>query len=149
MEDHPSQAMTSLSTVQLDQDTPPVGLMVQVSQQIQCLLLVPGSDPKMAQDALGKAIQYTSIELVGYADTASFSATTNGTVQTTGPGKVLGLSPTYKTKFSSELRLLLGSVDGVLVARHRYERFSRQWRSQLCLAPASAGSCLRNSGSCS
>ena len=39
---------------------------------------------------------YTAEEAVGYADVSGFSAETGGTVQTTGTGKVLGISPQYR-----------------------------------------------------
>jgi len=67
--------------------------------------------------AIGKATAYTALEEVGYADSAGLTANTSGTVQTTGPGKVLGISSQYRLQFPSEIRLLIGSLDGVLVAQ--------------------------------
>lgn len=54
---------------------------------------------------------------VGFADSPGFVATTQGTTQTTGAGKVLGIPSNYAATFPKELRLLLGSRNGVLVAQ--------------------------------
>ena len=88
---------------------------VPVDWQVQ---LVPGTDINAVQAAIGKSTSYNALEEVGYADVAGFTANTNGTVQTTGAGKVLGLSPQYHQSFSSQIRLLIGSLDnGLLVAQ--------------------------------
>lgn len=88
---------------------------VPVDWQVQ---LSPGTDVNAVKAAIGKSTSYTALEEVGYADTAGFTANTNGTVQTTGAGKVLGISPQYHQLFPSEIRLLIGSFDsGVLVAQ--------------------------------
>src|SRR3984893_617182 len=79
--------------------------------------LSPGTDAKAGAGAIGKSTSYTALEQVGYANSAGFIANSGGTTQTTGPGKVLGLSPQYRQHFPSELRLLIGSLDGVLVAQ--------------------------------
>lgn len=54
---------------------------------------------------------------VGFADAQGFQATTQGTTQTTGAGKVLGLPPTYAATFPGAIRLLTGSLNGPLVAQ--------------------------------
>jgi putative ABC transport system permease protein len=87
---------------------------VPVDWQVQ---LVPGADPNGIIAALGRSTAYTAVGLVGYADAAGFSARTGGTVQTTGPGKVLGLGPQYRRQFPAEIRPLIGAPDGVLVAQ--------------------------------
>ncbi|MEO7908336.1 MAG: ABC transporter permease, partial [Roseiflexaceae bacterium] len=81
------------------------------------LLLAPSTDAQAVIPAVRAATPITALEPVGYADVAGFSASTGGTVQTTGAGKVLGLSPQYRQQFPAELRLLIGSLDGVLVAQ--------------------------------
>ena len=63
---------------------------VAVDWQVQ---LAPGSDPQAAIAELGRIPGYTDLAQVGYADTPGFEATTGSTVQTTGPGKVLGARP--------------------------------------------------------
>jgi putative ABC transport system permease protein len=84
---------------------------VPVDWQVQ---LAPGTDP---QTVLALLDDTHLVESVGYANTDGFSASTRGTVQTTGPGKVLGISATYHQNFPAELRPLLGTRDGVLVAQ--------------------------------
>ncbi len=79
--------------------------------------LSPGTDAHAVADAIGKSTSYTALEQVGYADTAGFVANAGGTTQTTGPGKAIGISPQYRQHFPTELRLLIGSLDGVLVAQ--------------------------------
>lgn len=87
---------------------------VPVDWQVQ---LSPGTDSNAVTSAIGKSTAYTVLEEVGYASFAGLTASTNGTVQTTGAGKVLGLSTQYQQHFPTELRLLIGSLDGVLVAQ--------------------------------
>src|SRR4051794_22960716 len=54
---------------------------------------------------------------VSFAGTTGFSATSGGSTQTTGPGKVLGLPPGYSKAFPGEIRMLSGSADGALLAQ--------------------------------
>ena len=56
-------------------------------------------------------------ESVAFGTTTGLSATTGGSTQTTGPGVVVGISPTYTTSFPTEVRPLVGSPSGVLVAQ--------------------------------
>ena len=81
------------------------------------ILLAPGADLASVTQALRTATPTTALEPVGYADVAGLSASTGGTVQTTGAGKVLGIGPTYRQQFPAELRGLIGTLDGVLVAQ--------------------------------
>jgi putative ABC transport system permease protein len=87
---------------------------VPVDWQIQ---LVGGADTKLVIDALGQATAYQKIQPVGYADATGFNAHTGGTVQTTGPGKVLGIDRSYRTEFPGQIRSLIGAVEGVLLAQ--------------------------------
>ncbi|HKV45059.1 MAG TPA: ABC transporter permease, partial [bacterium] len=87
---------------------------VPVDWQVQ---LVPGVNPHAIIAAVGGSAVYSAVQPVGYADAAGFSAQTGGTVQTTGPGKVLGLGPQYRRQFPAELRPLIGAGEGVLVAQ--------------------------------
>ncbi|MDX6719503.1 MAG: putative transport system permease protein, partial [Solirubrobacteraceae bacterium] len=54
---------------------------------------------------------------VGLADTTGFSARTGASLQTTGPGVVVGLPPSYAGTFPGELRTLAGKPAGVLLAQ--------------------------------
>ncbi|HEX4202747.1 MAG TPA: FtsX-like permease family protein [Ktedonobacteraceae bacterium] len=87
---------------------------VPVDWQVQ---LSPGTDSNAIANAIGKSTAYTGLEQVGYGTTAGFVATTGGTTQTTGPGKVVGLGLHYREHFPTQIRLLIGSLDGVLVAQ--------------------------------
>jgi putative ABC transport system permease protein len=87
---------------------------VPVDWQIQ---LSPGADPNAVAHAIDTSTTHTALEQMGYADTAGFTANAGGTLQTTGPGKVLGLSSSYHQSFPAQLRLLIGSLNGVLVAQ--------------------------------
>ena len=87
---------------------------VPVDWQVQ---LSPGTNVQTVTDAMNKVASYTALEEVGYASTDGFTASTNGTVQTTGPGKVLGISTQYRQHFPTQIRPLIGSLDGVLVAQ--------------------------------
>jgi putative ABC transport system permease protein len=54
---------------------------------------------------------------VGFASTPGLQARAGGSVQRTGPGRVLGLPPGYAAAFPGELRTLAGRGDGVLLAQ--------------------------------
>ena len=54
---------------------------------------------------------------VGYAASDGFEAAAGGTVQVTGPGKVLGIDASYVTDFPGNIRPLLGKLEGVLIAQ--------------------------------
>jgi putative ABC transport system permease protein len=81
------------------------------------VLLAPGTNPVDSAAVVRQTVPVTALETVGYADVASFTATTGDTVQTTGSGKVLGISPEYRHVFPAEFRQLIGAADGVLVAQ--------------------------------
>jgi putative ABC transport system permease protein len=52
-----------------------------------------------------------------FASAPSLTATTHGSTQATGTARVLGLPPGYSSAFPGELRLLSGTLNGVLVAQ--------------------------------
>ena len=86
---------------------------VAVDWQVQ---LAPGGDPQAAAAELSHSPGYIQLAQLGYADSPGFEATTGDTVQTTGPGKVLGLDPGYRAAFPAEIRDL-GGQGGVLLAQ--------------------------------
>ena len=79
--------------------------------------VVPGADVNAVQQELQKTGHARTIEPVGYADVSGFNAVSGGTTQTTGEGKVLGITPTYWKNFPSQLRPMLGRTDGILIAQ--------------------------------
>lgn len=87
---------------------------VPVDWQVQ---LVPGTNAEAVIHELGVSAPYTTLEHVGYASVEGFSATSSGTTQTTGVGKVLGVTDTYRRGFPRQLRPLLGRASGVLIAQ--------------------------------
>ncbi len=87
---------------------------VPVDWQIQ---FSPGTNVQTAINTVGQSTKYSAAEEVGYASAGGLSASTGNTLQTTGASKVVGISPQYQQHFSSELRPLLGSLNGVLVAQ--------------------------------
>jgi putative ABC transport system permease protein len=54
---------------------------------------------------------------VGFATTGGLRASAGGSVQSTGPGRVLGIPDGYRSAFPGELRTLAGSDTGVLLAQ--------------------------------
>src|ERR1700680_1451530 len=56
-------------------------------------------------------------ESVLFTRTTGLSATTGGSTQATGAGVIVGISPTYATSFPAEIRPLVGSASGVLIAQ--------------------------------
>ena len=54
---------------------------------------------------------------IGYAASDGFEASADGTVQVTGPGKILGIEAGYAADFPGNIRPLLGNLEGVLVAQ--------------------------------
>lgn len=87
---------------------------VPVDWQLQ---LTPDTSPSTALTALRQATPVKTTASVGYAQSLGLEATTGGTVQTTGPGKVLGLPEGYLAKFPGQVRSLVGSLKGVLIAQ--------------------------------
>jgi putative ABC transport system permease protein len=81
------------------------------------ILLSHASDVPKAKEALGTTTSYSALSEVGYADSSAFSAIAGGTTQTTGAGKVLGVEADYFRLFPKQLRTLLGSSNGVLLAQ--------------------------------
>src|SRR5207248_3168557 len=79
--------------------------------------IVGGADTTAVLRALRATTKTRTVDPIGYADVAGFSATTGGTTQTTGEGKVLGIVPTYWKGFPAEVRSMLGSTAGVLIAQ--------------------------------
>jgi putative ABC transport system permease protein len=87
---------------------------VPVDWQVQ---LAPGADVSAVTAKVQETVKPEVLERVMYAEVDGFSAQTGGTVQTTGAGKVLGVSPGYFTEFPAELRRLVGATEGVLIAQ--------------------------------
>ncbi|HZT10063.1 MAG TPA: ABC transporter permease, partial [Actinomycetota bacterium] len=83
----------------------PVDWQVQVS---------PDTPVDKVATAVARSAGVTASAPVGYAHTSGLSSRSADTVQTTGPGVVLGLPPEYATTFPGEIRPLVGATAGVL-----------------------------------
>ncbi|MEU9443298.1 FtsX-like permease family protein [Streptomyces sp. NPDC048304] len=88
-----------------------------------------GADPNAALSLVRKTPGVRSAVPVGFAHTSGFTATAQGSTQTTGPGMLLGLPGNYRSLFPGAIRSLTGSPDGVLLAQ--------QTASNLHAAPGS------------
>jgi putative ABC transport system permease protein len=76
-----------------------------------------GADIASVKQAIGKATAYSAMQEVFYADVPGFELIAGGSAQTTGAGKVVGITPQYQTLFGAEIRPLIGSKHGVLLAQ--------------------------------
>ncbi len=79
--------------------------------------MVGTTDTSAAEAAAQNIIGFKSLAVVDYADVISLSSTKDGTTQTTGAAKALGLSVNFTNDFPGQLRLLSGSLSGVLLSQ--------------------------------
>ncbi|GAC1484040.1 MAG: hypothetical protein NVS1B5_03960 [Gemmatimonadaceae bacterium] len=79
--------------------------------------LAPSADTGSVRQQLRAAARVRTADPVGYADVSGFTSRNGGTTQTTGEGKVLGVTPSYWKDFPAELRPMLGLADGILIAQ--------------------------------
>jgi putative ABC transport system permease protein len=87
---------------------------VRVDWQVQ---LAYGADSAAAMDSVRRATPISVMLPVFYADVGGFSATTDGTTLTTGAGATVGLPAGYEAALPGQIRLLLGSLSGPLLAQ--------------------------------
>ncbi len=81
------------------------------------LQVVPGESLADISLAVAKAARVSRQQTVGFASVEGLQAQSSGTVQTTGAGIVLGLGGDYARDFPGQLRLLVGTGEGVLIAQ--------------------------------
>ncbi|MEA2221264.1 MAG: putative transport system permease protein, partial [Solirubrobacteraceae bacterium] len=87
---------------------------VAVDWQVQA---AKGADAAKLLDQVGHFGGVTAAMPVAIADTTGLRATTAGSTQQTGPGKVVALPPGYAATFPGALRTLSGASSGVLLAQ--------------------------------
>lgn len=87
---------------------------VPVDWQIQ---MSPGADQKQSEQTIKHTPGIIAAQPVGFADVTYLRAATGGTIQTTGPGKALGIPDKYTSTFPDEVRFLIGAHSGVLLAQ--------------------------------
>jgi len=100
------------------------------------VLLNPGTNPIAATSAIQAAANAQAIAIVGYADVDAFELTTQGTVQTTGAGKAVGLPQDYFANRSGDLRILAGDLSGAVLLPANRRQPSRPGRRSRDLATA-------------
>jgi putative ABC transport system permease protein len=74
--------------------------------------LVPGGDAAAAEQTILDAVPTRAIAQVGYGDVAAFELLADGTTQTTGAGKAVGLAADYFKDRGNDIRLLAGDMSG-------------------------------------
>ena len=79
--------------------------------------MVGTTETGLAEDAVKSIQGFKALAIVDYADVISLSSTKDGTNQTTGAAKTLGLSSNFAQDFPGQLRLLSGSLSGVLLSQ--------------------------------
>jgi putative ABC transport system permease protein len=87
---------------------------VSVDWQVQA---AKGADPATLLEQVRAFGGVTAALPVGIADTTGLQATTAGSTQQTGPGKVVGLPAGYAATYPGALRTLSGSGTGALLAQ--------------------------------
>ena len=87
---------------------------VAVDWQVQ---VAAGADPSAVDAIVGDDPATVETAVVDFAATTGLSATTGGTTQTTGPGRVVGIPADYASRFPGEIRALTGDGTGVLLAQ--------------------------------
>ena len=100
--------------------------------------LAAGADAPDLMGKLAAAAPVRAARIVGYADAASLSATSGGTIQTTGAGQILGLPADYAATFPGQMRSLLGSAKGVLLAQQTAANLHVTVGEAITLTPAGA-----------
>ena len=85
---------------------------VDVDWQVQ---LNPAASESDVRAAVAHATRVDALEAVWFAGVAGLESTEGGTVQTTGPGKVVGLDPSYFAAFPDEVHGSIGAPRGVLL----------------------------------
>jgi putative ABC transport system permease protein len=76
-----------------------------------------GAKPASVLDQVRRQPGVRAALPVGFADTTGLSSQSGGSVQRTGPGRVLGIPDGYATTFPGEIRTLAGQGTGVLLAQ--------------------------------
>ena len=75
------------------------------------------ADEKVVRGAVHETDPQAQMETVEYTDVPGLVAKSGETVQTTGKAAVLGIGPTYKKTFPTEIAPMVGAGEGVLAAQ--------------------------------
>jgi putative ABC transport system permease protein len=104
---------------------------VPVDWQIQ---VSPGTSLSPASAIVAASRGVTAALPVGYGETSGLTSRNAGTVQTTGPGVVLGLPRGYAAGFPGEIRPLVGAPTGVLLAQQTAANLGASVGSRVTIA---------------
>ena len=75
----------------------------------------PGADTSTVVAQVAAAPHIVASEVVLFATTSGFESSKDGTTRTTGAGRVLGVSDSYRVSFPAQFRDLTGAANGVLL----------------------------------
>lgn len=79
--------------------------------------LVPSANREDILKAIHSSSAVKAVSEADFAKVDGFEAATGGSVQTTGPGKVIAFASGYEKVFPKEVRPLVGSTSGALLAQ--------------------------------
>lgn len=99
--DHSSRSMTQRALATLTTD-----LQIQLNS---------GVDPRQASKTVSDAQPVRSVAEVGYGNVAAFEFQADGTTQTTGTGKVVGLPAGFFKDRGNDVRVLSGDMSGAVL----------------------------------
>lgn len=102
------------------------------------IALGAGADTTAITAKLRAAAPVRASRVIGYADATTFSARLGGTTQTTGAGQIVGLPLDYAATFPGQIRVLLGSAKGVLLAQQTAANLHATVGDAVTLTPAGA-----------
>src|SRR5260370_20218600 len=102
------------------------------------IALAAGADESALLERLGQSAPIRAARIVGYADSTAFAAAKDGTPQTRGAGKIVGLPSDYAATFPGQIRVLLGHSSGVLLAQQTAGNLHATVGDVVTLTPAGA-----------
>ncbi|SDP69631.1 FtsX-like permease family protein [Phyllobacterium sp. OV277] len=79
--------------------------------------ILPTADKEAVKKSITQSAKISAIGETHFANVAGLEATTDGTAQTTGPGKVLAFDSAYLENFPAEVRSLSAGGGGVMIAQ--------------------------------
>ena len=102
------------------------------------IALAAGADATALTAKLGAVAPIRAARSIGYADATAFAATLGATTQTTGAGQIVGLPLDYAATFPGQIRVLLGSSNGVMLAQQTAANLHATIGDVVTLRPAGA-----------
>ena len=100
--------------------------------------LTPGADASALTNKLRQAAPIREALAVGYADASGFTSASGGSTQTTGAGQIVGLPANYAQTFPGQVRILLGTGAGALLAQQTAANLHATVGDHVTLSPVGA-----------